>query len=132
MYGSGFAWDSAQTKLEKGPARISIMVEKIAEARRHVDAVLITNDVGFIPDGRRKPDFAGMHYLREWHKQNTALSPLISAAWPATIPNSWQRPPIAAAIFSCPESQGVRVDLRPRKCTPLYPFHSDLRRIVST
>ncbi len=54
-----FVWDGAQTKLEKGPARISIVVEKAAEARRHVDSVLITNDVGYVPEGRRKPDFNG-------------------------------------------------------------------------
>ena len=32
-----FAWASVATKLEKGPARISLTLEKSATARRHID-----------------------------------------------------------------------------------------------
>src|SRR6266850_811908 len=56
-WGWAFAWDAAAAQLEKGPARISIEIEKTAEARRHVDCVVLTNDLAFVPDGRRKPDF---------------------------------------------------------------------------
>jgi hypothetical protein len=56
-WGWSFAWDGAVAKLKKGPARISIEIEKAAEARRHVDCLLVTNDLAYIPEGRRKPDF---------------------------------------------------------------------------
>ena len=40
-WGWAFAWDGAGAQLEKGPARISIEIEKPAEARRHVDCVVL-------------------------------------------------------------------------------------------
>src|SRR5438132_3116135 len=55
-----FAWDGAAATLAKGPARISIEIEKAAQAVRQVDCVVITNDLRYTPDGRRKPDFAAM------------------------------------------------------------------------
>src|SRR6185503_3266039 len=65
-WGWGFAWDSATATLKKGPVRLSIQIEKAAEARRHVDCFLLTNDLAFKPTGREKPDFAAMRYLRNW------------------------------------------------------------------
>jgi len=55
-WGWAFTWDSATTMLKKGPARLSILIEKAAEARRHVDCFLLTNDLAFKPTGREKPD----------------------------------------------------------------------------
>ena len=131
-----FVWDGAQTKLEKGPARISIVVEKAAEARRHVDSVLITNDVGYVPEGRRKPDFAGMRYLHDLHKQGTALSPLISAALPTTIPNSWQRLQIAGRDFFMPWNIAREFWSsydQPETERPLYPFNAEpIEEFVAT
>ncbi len=75
-----FAWAGTLAKLEKGPARISLRLEKPAGARRHVDAVVITSDPAYVPEGRRKPDFAGMRYLRDWHKQGRQLTSLIGTA----------------------------------------------------
>ncbi len=56
-WGWAFTWDSATTTLKKGPARLSLLIEKAAEARRHVDCFLLTNDLAFKPSGRQKPDF---------------------------------------------------------------------------
>ena len=97
-----FAWDAAQARLEKGPARISIVIEKPAEARRHVDCLLLTNDSTYVPSGRQKPDFAGMHYLRSFQNQKTQLTPLIASPIAANIPSSWQPPRIAGRDFFMP------------------------------
>ena len=64
-WGWAFAWDDAPATLAKGPARISIELDKAAQARRQVDCVLVTNDLAYVPQGRRKPDFAAMRYLRD-------------------------------------------------------------------
>src|SRR5215467_3944977 len=74
-WGWAFTWDSANATLKKGPARVSIQIEKPAEARRHVDCFLLTNDLTFKPSGRQKPDFAAMRYLRTW---STTRKPLVS------------------------------------------------------
>jgi hypothetical protein len=97
-----FAWDTAQAKLEKGPARISIVLEKPAEARRHVDCLLLTNDSTYVPAGRRKPDFAGMRYLRSLQNQKTQVTSLIAAPQAANVPSSWRRPRIAGRDFFMP------------------------------
>ncbi len=94
-WGWAFTWDGAAAKLDKGPARISIEIEKATEARRHVDAVLITNDLSYVPEGRRKPDFAGMRYLRQWSTARTPLTSLLSgkrrhihSRMPGSVPRS--------------------------------------------
>src|SRR5205823_12086786 len=80
--------------LKKGPARIRIEIEKAAEARRHVDCLLVTNDLAYIPEGRRKPDFAAMRYLRQWARTGVPSGaergprPSISAGVP--YPLGWR------------------------------------------
>ncbi len=49
-WGWAFAWDSANATLSKGPARLSIVIERAAEARRHIDCFLLTNDLAYQPD----------------------------------------------------------------------------------
>jgi len=75
-WGWTFAWDGANAQLAKGPARISLEIEKPVQARRHLDCLLLTNDLAFVPEGRRKPDFAAMRYLREWSSSRPALTSL--------------------------------------------------------
>nr|MBA2733717.1 hypothetical protein [Acidobacteriota bacterium] len=72
-----FTWDGASATLSKGAARVSIEIEKAAEARRHVDCFVLTNDPAFVPEGRSKPDFAAMRYLREWSRTRAPLAPLV-------------------------------------------------------
>src|SRR5258708_19296358 len=86
-WGWAFAWDGASATLAKGPARISIELDQTAQARRQVDCVLVTNDLAYVPQGRRKPDFAAMRYLRECTTTRAPLAPLLNApARPAFPP----------------------------------------------
>jgi hypothetical protein len=91
-WGWSFAWDGATAKLRKGPARITIEIEKAAEARRHVDCLLVTNDLAYIPEGRRKPDFSGMRYLRQWARTGvpSGAAPL---GWKTGVPSGAERVP---------------------------------------
>ena len=101
-WGWAFAWDGVRVALDKGPARISIEIEKAGDARRNVDAVLLTNDPAYMPEGRRKPDFAATSYLRELSKAPAPLSPLAESVSSSRIPAAWQRPKIAGRDFLMP------------------------------
>ena len=128
-WGWAFAWDGATGTLSKGVARISIEVEKAAEARRHVDCALVTNDLSFVPEGRSKPDFAAMRYLREWSTQRTPLAPLIEPATKEDVPVSWRRQPIAGRDFLMPWNISKEFwklyDKTPPEERPLYPFNAE-------
>jgi hypothetical protein len=50
-WGWAFAWDGIEVQLAEGPVRLSIEIEKPSEARRHVDCVLLTNDLAYVPEG---------------------------------------------------------------------------------
>jgi hypothetical protein len=101
-WGWAFAWDGAPATLAKGAARISIELDKPAQARRQVDCVLVTNDLAYVPQGRRKPDFAAMRYLREWTSTRPSLVPLIEAPMRSDVPPAWARPKIAGRDFVMP------------------------------
>lgn len=129
-WGWTFAWNAASLQLAKGPARISIEVEKPAEARRHIDCVLLTNDLAFVPEGRRKPDFAAMRYLREWSRTRTPLAPLIQAKASAasSVSSAWQRPSVAGRDFIMPwniSPEFWKLYDKPAAERPLYPFHAE-------
>jgi len=61
-WGWSFAWDGAPATLTKGAARISIELDKAAQAVRQVDCVLVTNDLAYVAQGRSKPDFAAIAF----------------------------------------------------------------------
>jgi hypothetical protein len=129
-WGWAFAWDAAAAQLEKGPARISIEIEKTAEARRHVDCVVLTNDLAYVPDGRRKPDFAAMRYLHDWAHTRAPLSSLAQTTGPAevSIPAAWQRPTIAGRDFLMPwniSPEFWKLYDKPAAERPLYPFNAE-------
>ena len=128
-WGWAFAWDGASAQLEKGPARLSIEIERPAEARRHVDCVLLTNDLAYVPDGRRKPDFAAARYLREWSTARTELSSLLQpASAVASVPTSWQRHAIAGRDFLMPwniNPEFWKLYDKPDAERPLYPFNAE-------
>ncbi|HET6851336.1 MAG TPA: hypothetical protein VFH46_03380, partial [Pyrinomonadaceae bacterium] len=90
-----FAWDGATATLKKGAVRLSLQIEKRAEARRHVDCFLLTNDLAFKPSGRQKPDFAAMRYLRNWSSTRKPFSSLLKNDEPVRVPESWVRPKVA-------------------------------------
>jgi hypothetical protein len=127
-WGWAFAWDSANATLKKGPARVSIQIEKAAEARRHVDCFLLTNDTNFKPSGRMKPDFAAMRYLRAWSTTRKPLLSLLAAAGPTRIPESWLRPKVAGRDFLMPWNIAKEfwplLD-KPAAERPLFPFNAE-------
>ncbi|MFZ0060852.1 MAG: hypothetical protein WAL47_02370, partial [Pyrinomonadaceae bacterium] len=131
-----FTWAAAVAKLDKGPARVTLRIEKPATARRHVDCVLITSDRAYVPEGRRKPDFAGMRYLREWNKQGRQITPLVTASATVSVPDAWRRPQIAGRDFFMPWN--IAKDFwaayeQPESERVLYPFHAEpIEQFVAT
>ncbi len=129
-WGWAFAWDGAGAKLDKGPARLYIEIAKPAEARRHVDCVLLTNDLEYVPWGRRKPDFAAARYLRELSTRHSTLSSLLpTPASPVSpAPLAWQRPQIAGRDFLMPWNitpEFWKLYDQPAAERPLYPFNAE-------
>ncbi len=127
-WGWAFAWNGAAATLAKGSARISVEVGKAAQARRQIDCILITNDLAYIPQGRSKPDFAAMRYLRDWSRKRAPLSPLFEAPARNDVPSSWTRPKIAGRNFLMPWNIAKEFwqlyDKRPTE-RPLYPFNAE-------
>lgn len=133
-WGWAFVWDGADGKFDKGPAHISIEIEKSAAARRHVDCVILTDDLAYVPDGRRKPDFAAMRYLRDWSAKRSPLSSLLQAndSKPVSpippIPLAWQRPTLAGRDFLMPWNitpEFWKLYDKPSPERPLFPFNAE-------
>jgi hypothetical protein len=127
-WGWAFAWDSVSAQLEKGPARISIAIEKPSQARRHVDCVLLTNDLGYISRGRLKPEFAAMSYLRQWSTTRAPLSSLLSPNPSSDVSVVWQRPKTAGRDFLMPWNitpEFWKLYDTPPGERPLYPFNAE-------
>jgi len=127
-WGWAFAWDSAGATLAKGPAVISVEIDKAAQAPRQVDCLLLTNDLAFVADGRRKPDFAAGHYLGAWAKSRTPLQSLIDLPPRTEVPRAWQRPKVAGRDFIMPwniaKEFWVMYDKPPTEHL-LYPFNAE-------
>ena len=127
-WGWAFTWDSAAAALQKGPARVSIVIDKAAGARRHVDCFLLTNDLQFKPNGRAKPDFAAMRYLRSWSADRKPLSSLLN---PLSNPRSspFPTPPrVAGRDFIVPWNIAKEfwpLYDKPAEERPLYPFNAE-------
>ena len=127
-WGWAFAWDGAPANLAKGPARVSIDITKAAQARRQVDCFLVTNDLSFVPSGRRKTDFAATRYLREWSLTRAPLASLIESPWPNVAPPAWVRPKIAGRDFIMPWNiarEFWQSYDKPPAERPLYPFNAE-------
>ena len=127
-WGWAFTWDGAPATLNKGAARLSIEIQKAAEARRHVDCVLVTSDPAFVPEGRLKPDFAAQRYLREWTKTGGSLSPLLDGPARADVPPAWRRPTLAGRDFVMPWNIAREfwpLYDKPPNERPLYPFNAE-------
>ncbi|HEX8559338.1 MAG TPA: hypothetical protein VF668_14635 [Pyrinomonadaceae bacterium] len=129
-WGWAFAWDgSPAAALRKGPALLSVEVEKAAGAHRQVDCVLVTNDAGFRPEGRSKPPFAAQRVLREWAALRPALAPLLERPAFGERPHAlWRRPPLAGRDFLMPWNISEKFwELYPSPPSerPLYPFNAE-------
>ena len=123
-WGWAFTWDNAAATLKKGPARVSIEIEKAAGARRHVDCFLLTNDLEFKPGGRQKPDFAAMRYLRTWA---TDRKPIVSLLNPRS--SVFPVPPkIGGRDFFVPwniAKEFWSLYDQPAEQRPLFPFNAE-------
>ena len=123
-----FAWDHAAATLKKGAARVFIEIEKPAEARRHVDCFVLTNDLAYKSSGRLKPDFAASRYLREWNRSQESITSLISTPATQNLPASWSRSAIAGRDFFMPWNINTAfwtLYEKPADQRPLYPFHTE-------
>lgn len=129
-WGWVFTWDFAHVTLTKGPARVSINVEKAAGARRHVDCFVLTNDLEYVPRNREKPDFAAQRYLRRWIADDVRkpLTSLLNGEPPLTVPELWLRPKLAGRDFLMPWNIAKEfwplLD-KPATERPLYPFNAE-------
>jgi hypothetical protein len=127
-WGWVFTWDKALTKLKKGPARISLEIERATEARRHVDSVLLTNDLAYVADGRRKPDFAAMRYLRGWSMNRSPVASLLTPSSSHAVPAAWQHAKFAGRDFMMPwniSTEFWKLYDKPPAERPLYPFNAE-------
>src|SRR5437588_4458999 len=129
-WGWSFAWDGSPAfELKKGPARLSIEIEKAAEARRYVDCVYVTNDLDFKPVGRGKPPFAAQRVLQDWAEKKLPLAPLFEKDSPAAdAPALWRRPALAGRDFLMPWNISEKFwELydQPTARRPLYPFNAE-------
>ncbi len=97
-----FTWDSVSADLKKGPARLSIDINRATEARRHIDCFVLTNDLAYRASGRQKPDFAGARYLRSLSSAGTRLAPLVQPDNNPKVPDAWVRKPLAGRDFLMP------------------------------
>lgn len=105
FWGFSFGWGSVQGKLEKGPARLVLAIDKAGQAWRQLDAVLITDDAKFVPHGREKPAFVYQAAMR--------LQPENGASWRGDgkgVKPSWVRPKVAGRDFSM--WTGIDTDLK--------------------
>ncbi len=129
-WGWAFAWDgSPAAPLKKGPARLTVEVEKAAAAHRQVDCVLVTDDLNYRPEGRRKPPFNAQRVLSEWAAKRTPLAPLLErAANVEQTPALWRRPALAGRDFLMPwnisEAFWDNYE-KPAAERPLYPFNAE-------
>lgn len=127
-----FAWDGAAATLAKGPAQVSIEIGKAAPARRQLDCFLITNDLAYVPQGRAKPDFAAMRYLRQWASTRPPLTPLITplVEGPARndLPPAWSQRKFGGRDFLMPWNIAKEfwpLYDKPPAERPLYPFSAE-------
>jgi hypothetical protein len=127
-WGWAFTWNFVDMTLKKGPARVSIRVQKAATARRHVDCFVITNDFNYVPKGREKPDFAAQRYLRTWSNSRSPLVSWLAGDVSLSVPALWLRPKIAGRDFLMPWNIAKEfwplLD-KPAEERPLYPFNAE-------
>ena len=72
-WGFSFGWGAVNGTLAKGPAGLTLAIAGAGERWRLVDAVLVTDDVRYVPFGREKPPFGYLAAMK--------LQPRDGASW---------------------------------------------------
>lgn len=87
-----YGWDSVAVPVQKGKAWVELFTNGVTEARRCVDCLCFTTEVGYHPAGREKPDFAAWKPLRDWQQAGKpeALPALALRTVDAKIPAAWR------------------------------------------
>jgi len=94
----GYVWNKQPLRLEKGPARLRLVLPAAASVGRSFDAMVITNDAKWVPRDRGFPPLAYSEYLTRWAENRERLPQLLPAA-PPEPPASWTMPRIAGRDF---------------------------------
>jgi hypothetical protein len=96
-WGFSFGWGNVAGDLNAGPARLLLTIDKPGQAWRQLDAVLITDDLEYVPVGREKPPFA--------YQSSFALQPRDGASWRGSakdlpVGGDWKRSPAGGRDFT--------------------------------
>jgi len=95
-WGFAFGWGSVQGQLQAGPSTLRLIIDKPGQAWRQVDAVLITDDLNYVPAEREKPTFS--------YENAFTLTPPAPVRRNATDLRigaaTWKRPPLGGRDFS--------------------------------
>ena len=104
------------------------MIEKAAEARRHVDCFLLTNDLGFQTIRPAKAGLRRDALLAKWSTTRKPFSSLLRSEAPSRVPESWLRPKVAGRDFLMPWNIAKEfwpLYDKPAAERPLYPFNAE-------
>jgi hypothetical protein len=96
-WGFSFGWEETQGALGPGPTRIFLSIEKPGEGWRQVDAILVTDDLRYVPVAREKPAFG--------YTKTTSMIPADGARWRGSANRintgaAWKRPLLGGRDFS--------------------------------
>ncbi len=124
MWGWAFGWGSADADLKAGPGELQLVVDAPGEARRHIDAFLITDDMAFRPLLREKPPFHYSAPLRKHRQDQPALqSAFASRAKDWAAPAGWNTPPMAGRAFQMLFNMPATYWRQAAEPRVLYPFN---------
>lgn len=87
-----YVWVDQPVKLEKGPATAVVSLPGAAPVRRAVDAIVLTTDKSWKPEGRAFPPQGYSEYLLNWGKTRKHMRGLVAADAPVSVPPAWQLP----------------------------------------
>jgi hypothetical protein len=96
-WGFSFGWGAVDGNLAAGPATLELRIDKAGEAWRQVDAVLLTDDLDYVPNGREKPPF---NYLASFDLEPRNAQPLRGSGKNIKPGESWKRQQLAGRDFS--------------------------------
>ncbi len=105
-WGFSFGWGALEGQLAAGQAKLSLIIDKPGQAWRQVDAVLITDDLEYVPAGREKPPFAYFDSFKLFPPSPPLRGRGVGGegvGWRGKglpVGASWKRPPVGGRDFS--------------------------------